>query len=346
VELCKRGVYYNHAAAVDTGSSALLTMALAPSAWPKSCLHVGLAGDARLRAFRHELGLPEFAMFWKDDAILRFFMGQQRNVAAFVCGQVYLCLFCASIRPLLTLVHTYLHTSASAAGRRVADRMHAHLMTFCQHPRLGFLGRNLPPAALVAQAPDAVSPLTEVHQAILEALLNRGTANAFQEWRDDMQQYCAHVLERPPHTGGHGITPMQESSMAGFYSATARFISWLAKLEHKDNWLPDKTSRIPPRGQTRASSRSNKCTRSLSHSTVFANGLPRHQRREMREPQLLRLRTMWPTQATQLPPLAPALRRPLRPPQRPMRKERSMCKTANQATLTTHPPAPSFPVLC
>ena len=115
------------AAAVDTGSSALLTMALAPSAWPKSCLHVGLAGDARLRAFRHELGLLEFAMFWKDDAILRFFMGQQRNVAAFVCGQVYLCRFCASIRSLLTLVHTYLHTSASAAGRRVADRMHTNI---------------------------------------------------------------------------------------------------------------------------------------------------------------------------------------------------------------------------
>ena len=127
VELCKRGVYYNHAAAVDTGSSALLTMALAPRAWPKPCLHVGLAGDARLRAFRHELGLPEFAMFWKDDAILRFFMGQQRNVAAFVCGQVYLCLFCASIRSLLTLVHTSLHTSASAAGRRVADRMHTNI---------------------------------------------------------------------------------------------------------------------------------------------------------------------------------------------------------------------------
>ena len=118
------------------------------------------------------------------------------------------------------------------------DLVHAHMMTYCQHPRFGFLGRNLPPAALLAQAPDAVSPLTEVHQAILKALLNRGTANAFQEWQDDVQQYCAHVLERPPHKGGHGITPLQESSTSGFYSATARFISWLAKLEHKAHWLP------------------------------------------------------------------------------------------------------------
>ena len=52
----------------------------------------------------------------------------------------------------------------------------------------------------------------------------------------------------------------------------------------------DKTSRIPARGQIRASSRSNRCIRSLSRSTVVANGLPRHQRREMRETQLLRLR--------------------------------------------------------
>ena len=28
--------------------------------------------------------------------------------------------------------------------------------------------------------------------------------------------------------------------MTGFYSATARFISWLAKLEHKAHWLPSK----------------------------------------------------------------------------------------------------------
>ena len=232
------------------------------------------------------------------------------------------------------------------AASPIADRMHAHLMTFCQHPRLGFLGRNLPPAALVAQAPDAVSPLTEVHQAILEALLNRGTANAFQEWRDDMQQYCAHVLERPPHKGGHGITPMQESSMAGFYSATARFISWLAKLEHKDNWLPDGQDLQNPTTWTNS--------RLIALKQVHQELITQHGFREWAPP---------PPEAGDAgnPAAAPAynvanagnpaaalgpVRRPLRPPQRPMRKERSMCKTANQATLTTHPPAPSFPVLC
>jgi len=35
------------------------------------------------------------------------------------------------------------------------DLVHAHLMIFCQHPRFGFLGRNLPPAALAAREPDA-----------------------------------------------------------------------------------------------------------------------------------------------------------------------------------------------
>ena len=66
------------------------------------------------------------------------------------------------------------------------DLVHAHLMIFCQHPRFGFLGRNLPPAALAAREPDAASLLAEVHQAILEALLLRGTANKFQEWHHDL----------------------------------------------------------------------------------------------------------------------------------------------------------------
>ena len=66
------------------------------------------------------------------------------------------------------------------------DFVHAHLMIFCQHPRFGFLGRNLPPAALAAREPDAASLLAEVHQAILEALLRRGTANKFQEWHHDL----------------------------------------------------------------------------------------------------------------------------------------------------------------
>ena len=103
----------------------------------------------------------------------------------------------------------------------------------------------------------------------------------------------------------------------------------------------DKTSRIPARGKIRASSRSNRCIRSLSRSTVVANGLPRHQQREMRPTQPMHSQTM---RTTQLPQRAPSPT-----PCRSMRTTANLCpmrqrrKTANQAILTTHSPAPSFP---
>ena len=132
--------------------------------------------------------------------------------------------------------------------------------------------------------------------------------------------------------------------MAGFYSATARFISWLAKLEHKDHWLPDGQDLQDPTTWTNS--------RLIALKQVHQELITQHGFREWAPP---------PPEAGDAgnPAAAPAynvanagnpaaalgpVRRPLRPPQRPMRKERSMCKTANQATLTTHPPAPSFPV--
>ena len=186
------------------------------------------------------------------------------------------------------------------------DFVHAHLMIFCQHPRFGFLGRNLPPAALAAREPDAASLLAEVHQAILEALLNRGTADAFQDWRDDMQQYCAHVLERPPHKGGQGITPLQESTVARPDSIQLLRVSFLGLLNWSTRTIgcrTDRTSRIPQPGPIRASSRSNRYIRSLSRSTVVANGLPRHQQREMRPTQPMHSQTK---RTTKLPQRAPS----------------------------------------
>jgi hypothetical protein len=38
--------------------------------------------------------------------------------------------------------------------------------------------------------------------------------------------------------GGFGITPLVQSGKAGFYSATAKFISWIATLPNADFWLP------------------------------------------------------------------------------------------------------------
>ena len=119
------------------------------------------------------------------------------------------------------------------------DLVHAHLLVYCQHPRFRFLGRNLPPEVMSPSDADALSPPAQIHQTILDELMRRGTADKAREWPADVKRFCAHVLERPPHKAGHGITPLQESGKAGFYSATARFVSWLARLDSRAHWLPD-----------------------------------------------------------------------------------------------------------
>ena len=119
------------------------------------------------------------------------------------------------------------------------DLVHAHLLVYCQHPRFRFLGRNLPPEVMAAADADALSPPAQIHQTVIDELMRRGTADKAREWPADVKRFCAHVLERPPHKAGHGITPLQESGKAGFYSATARFVSWLARLDSRAHWLPD-----------------------------------------------------------------------------------------------------------
>ena len=53
-----------------------------------------------------------------------------------------------------------------------------------------------------------------------------------------MQKWCKHVITLPYHLGSFGITPLVQSSKAGFYSATAKFISWLGTLPNAQFWLP------------------------------------------------------------------------------------------------------------
>jgi len=44
------------------------------------------------------------------------------------------------------------------------------------------------------------------------------------------------IVELPHHKGGLGITPLQASGMAAFYSATAELVAWLHSLPHASEW--------------------------------------------------------------------------------------------------------------
>jgi hypothetical protein len=123
--------------------------------------------------------------------------------------------------------------------------VHYHLVKTCQHTRLAFLARNLSPAQMTQPARNIIGP-QHVDHAVLQAILRVGTAGTFATWQPAMRQWCERVLQLPYHLGGFGITPLVQSGKAGFYSATAKFISWLATLPDADFWLPPQLDLTQP----------------------------------------------------------------------------------------------------
>ena len=108
-----------------------------------------------------------------------------------------------------------------------------HLVTNCQQTRLAFLARNLSPRQMTQPAGGIVGP-QHVDHAVLQSILRAGRAGTCDRWPPDVRQWCERVLQLPYHLGGFGITPLVQSGKAGFYSATAKFISWLATLDNAD----------------------------------------------------------------------------------------------------------------
>jgi hypothetical protein len=117
--------------------------------------------------------------------------------------------------------------------------VHYHLVKICQHSRLAFLARNLSSRQMTQPARGIIGP-QHVDHAVLQSILRVGTAGTCDAWPPDVRQWCERVLQLPYHLGGFGITPLVQSGKAGFYSATAKFISWLATLPtvDADFWLP------------------------------------------------------------------------------------------------------------
>jgi hypothetical protein len=128
-----------------------------------------------------------------------------------------------------------------------------HLLKYCQHPRLDFLGRNVSPSQMTTPVNGIVGPQAQhVDWAVIQAILKVGTAGQFDTLQPDMKKWCKHVITLPYHLGGFGITPLVQSCKAGFYSATAKFISWLGTLPNAQFWLhhdlhqPDTWSVVMP----------------------------------------------------------------------------------------------------
>jgi hypothetical protein len=134
-------------------------------------------------------------------------------------------------------------------------KIHYDLLLFCQHTRLAFLARNVPPEVMMRPA-DASFDLgrgdwgsgilqrssnipvpVRTQSSIVHAILQRGLGATFATLSPHELAWCCVIVELPHHKGGLGITPLPASGMAAFYSATSHLVSWLGSLPHASEWV-------------------------------------------------------------------------------------------------------------
>ncbi len=131
-------------------------------------------------------------------------------------------------------------------------KIHYDLLRFCQHTRLAFVARNLPPDAMMRptdagfdpgrgdwgsgilqrsnSVPVPVLVTVLIQSSIVHAILQRGLGATFATLSPHELAWCCVIVELPHHKGGLGITPLPASGMAAFCSATAHLVSWLGSL--------------------------------------------------------------------------------------------------------------------
>ena len=130
--------------------------------------------------------------------------------------------------------------------------IHYALLRFCQHTRLTFLARNVPPAILMHPVdvnfdPASVvrtSPVTVpvfIQDLIVIAILQRGLGDTYDTLPAHILSWCRTIVELPHHEGGLGITPLPAFGMAAFYSVTANWVSSLGSLPHASQWVVGQT---------------------------------------------------------------------------------------------------------
>ena len=130
--------------------------------------------------------------------------------------------------------------------------IHYTLLRFCQHTRLAFLARNVPPAILMQPVDVNFDPASGVRTSpvavpvfiqdlIVSAILQRGLGATYDTLPAHILSWCRTIVELPHHEGGLGITPLPASGMAAFYSATANLVSWLGSLPHASQWVAGQT---------------------------------------------------------------------------------------------------------
>jgi hypothetical protein len=134
-------------------------------------------------------------------------------------------------------------------------KIHYDLLRFCQHTRLAFLARNVPPAVMmrpadasfdhgrgdwgsgILQGSSNIPVPVLIQSSVVHAILQRGLGATFATLSAHELAWCCVIVELPHHKGGQGITPLTASGMSAFYSMTTHLVSWLGSLPHASEWV-------------------------------------------------------------------------------------------------------------
>ena len=129
-------------------------------------------------------------------------------------------------------------------------KIHYDLLRFCQHTRLAFLARNVPPDVMmrpadagfdpgrgdwgsgILQRSNTVPVPVLIQSSIVLSILQLGLGVTFTTLSPHELAWCCVIVELSHHKGGLGIMHLPASGMASFYSVAAHLVSWLGSLPH------------------------------------------------------------------------------------------------------------------
>jgi len=114
------------------------------------------------------------------------------------------------------------------------------LLKFCMNTRLSFLSRNVIPDNMATDCDDRahIGP-AHVDNKIVQEVLRAARGDTLLQAPQLVQKWCKLKVQSPHHHGGYAITPTAASGLAAFYSATSKFVAFLANLPHGSAWLHD-----------------------------------------------------------------------------------------------------------
>ena len=115
--------------------------------------------------------------------------------------------------------------------------IHYHLVRFCGLARPGYMCRTLPPDLM------RDAGIADFDHAISTEIFTKGVGDRWREWSDTTMAWHRTTLQLPHHRGGLGLTPACASSLAAFYTATARSVRWFSGLRNPTFWIKDDLSR-------------------------------------------------------------------------------------------------------